>query len=221
MFIYIYTENYNRVLHTYQCSSHAGQRLVGYRSEGISIGPVQDRFWHVGARPYGHEKSNDDKTTLVAFQASLRLGCGICDSDKLALADISTRSTSTEGREWRRGGTLAALCSSVPQSSTENTLHVKIYDNLLHSLSDLNDTTCPWPLRGTVADLAAFVVAGGALSCSMTAGGVAGDDGAVGLATFDLRWRCGLSIYHDRFTCLCVIVLSNFIGKCILCISIE
>ena len=107
-------------------------------------------------------------------------------------------------RRWRWDGTLAALCSSVPKSSTENTLHVKIYDNLLHSLSDLNDTTCPWPLRGTVADLAAFVVAGGALSCFMTAGGAAGDDGAVGLATFHLRWRCGLSIYHDRFTCVCV-----------------
>ena len=82
----------------------AGQRLVGYRSEAISIGPVQDRFWHVGARPYGHEKSNDDKTTLVAFQASLLLGGGICDSGKLALADISTQSTSTEGRElpWCR-----------------------------------------------------------------------------------------------------------------------
>ena len=107
-------------------------------------------------------------------------------------------------RRWRRDGTLAALCSSVPKSSTENTLHVKIYDNLLHSLSDVNDTTCPWPLRGTVADLAAFVVAGGALSCFMTAGGAAGDDGAVGLATFDLRWHCGLYIYHDRFTCVCV-----------------
>ena len=54
--------------------------------------------------PNGHEKSNDDKTTLVAFQASLLLGGGICDSGKLALADISTRSTSTEGRElpWCR-----------------------------------------------------------------------------------------------------------------------
>ena len=38
---------------------------------------------------------------------------------------------------------IQALCSSVPKSSTENTLHVKIYDNLLHSLSDVNDTTCP------------------------------------------------------------------------------
>ena len=115
-------------------------------------------------------------------------------------------------RRWRRDGTLAALCSSVPKSSTENTLHVKIYDNLLHSLSDLNDTTCPWPLRGTVADLAAFVVAGGALSCFMTAGGAAGDDGAVGLATFDLRWRCKLPIYHDRFTCVwlyCAILFAN------------
>ena len=135
------------------CPSGPAPGLVGYRSRAISIGPVQDRFWHVGTRPYGHEKkSNYDKTTLVAFQASLLLGGGTCDSGKLALADLSTRSTSTEGRElpgcrlwrhwwqvvnysfrcrrWRRDSTLAALCSSVPKSSTDNTLHVKIYDNL-------------------------------------------------------------------------------------------
>ena len=40
----------------------------------------------------------------------------------------------------------------------------------------------------------------------MTAEGAAGNDKAVGLATFDLRWRWGLSIYHDRFTCVCVCV---------------
>ena len=105
MILYLYTENYNRVLHAYRCRPVlAGQRLVRYRSEAVSIVPVQDRFWHVGARPYGHEKSNDDKTTLVAFQASLRLVGGNCDSGKLALADISTGSTSTEGRElpWCR-----------------------------------------------------------------------------------------------------------------------
>ena len=82
----------------------AGLRLVRYRSEAGSIGPVQDRFWHVGARPYGHEKSNDDKTTLVAFQAYLLLGGGICDSGKLALADISTPSTSTEGESCHGAG---------------------------------------------------------------------------------------------------------------------
>ena len=69
----------------YPCGAAlAGQRLVRYRSEAVGIGPVQDRFWHVGARPYGHEKSNDDKTTLVAFQASPLLGGGICESGKLA-----------------------------------------------------------------------------------------------------------------------------------------
>ena len=82
------------------CPSGPAPGLVGYRSGAISIGPVQDRFWHVGTRPYGHEKNLDyDKTTLVAFQASLLLGGAICGSGKLALADISTRSTSTEGRE--------------------------------------------------------------------------------------------------------------------------
>ena len=128
-----------------------------------------------------------------------------------ALASLVTSQVvnySLRCRRWRPDGTLAALCSSVPKSSTENTLHVEIYDNLLHSLSDVNDTTCPWPLRGTVADLAAFVVAGGALSCFMTAGGAAGDDGAeVG----DLRWHCGLSIYHDRFTCVCDCIVQFYL----------
>ena len=97
-----------------------------------------------------------------------------------------------------------------------------ICDNLLHTLSDLNDTTCPRPLRGMVADLAAFVVAGcyfDSWVVIMTAGGAAGDGRAVRLSTFDIRWRCWLSIYHDRFTCVCVIVLCNFICKCILCLS--
>ena len=113
------------------------------------------------------------------------------------------------------GGTLAVLS----KSSTENTLHVKIRDNLLHSLSDLNDTTCPWPLRGTVGDLAAFVVAGGALSCYYDSWGCRRWRQSCRVG--DLRWLCGLSIYHDRFTCVYVIVLCNFICKCILCISIE
>ena len=55
----------------------------------------------------------------------------------------------------------------------------------------------------------------------MTAKGGVGDGRGVGLATVDLRWRCGLSIYHDRFTCVWVIVLCNCVCKCILLISIE
>ena len=38
----------------------------------------------------------------------------------------------------------------------------------------------------------------------MTAWGAASDSKDVGLANFDLRWLCWLSIYHDRFTCVCV-----------------
>ena len=87
----------------------AGQSLVRFRSEAVSIGPVQDRFWHVGARPYQHEKSNDDKTILVAFQASLLLGGGICDSGKLALAAISTRST-VYPKKYAHGFCFAVLC---------------------------------------------------------------------------------------------------------------
>ena len=106
LYIYIYTGiiivyyTHTSALPMRACPSGPAPGLVGYRSGAISIGPVQDRFWHVGTRPYGHERILDyDKTTLVAFQASLLLGGGICGSGKLALADISTRSTSTEGRE--------------------------------------------------------------------------------------------------------------------------
>ena len=98
IYIYIYLQEIIIVYYTHTSALPMRACLVGYQAEAISIGPVQDRFWHVGARPYGHEKSNDDKTTLVAFQASLLLGGGFCDSGKLPLADISTRSTSTEGR---------------------------------------------------------------------------------------------------------------------------
>ena len=107
MILYLYTDNCNRVFHAYQCTILAGlllanQRLVRYRSEAVSIGPVRDRFCRVWARPYGHEKSNADKTTLVAFLVSLLLGGTICASGKFALADISTRRTSTEGRGLSR-----------------------------------------------------------------------------------------------------------------------
>ena len=94
----------------YSCGpALAGQRLVRYRSEAVSIGPVQDRSRHVGARPYQQEKSNDDKTTLVAFQASLLLGGGICDSGKLPLAAISTRST-VYPKKYAHGFCFAVLC---------------------------------------------------------------------------------------------------------------
>ena len=51
-----------------------------------------------------HEKSNNDKTTLVAFLPSLLLGGNTFGSIKLALADIFTRSMSTECQElsWLR-----------------------------------------------------------------------------------------------------------------------
>ena len=114
------------------------------------LGPVRDRFWCVEARPQGHEKSNDNKTTLVAFLASLLLYGGICDSGKLALVEIFTRRTSTEQRaESCHGADLVVtgendslrmaswrLCFSVPYSYAENALHLKIHDNLLRSLSE-------------------------------------------------------------------------------------
>ena len=55
MILYLYTENYNHVFITripehFPCGpAPADQRLVRYRSEAVSIGPVKDRFWCVGA----------------------------------------------------------------------------------------------------------------------------------------------------------------------------
>ena len=40
----------------------------------------------------------------------------------------------------------------------------------------------------------------------MTAWGTASDGRAVGLGTFDLRWRCGLHISRPIYICVCVIV---------------
>ena len=36
----------------------------------------------------------------------------------------------------------------------------------------------------------------------MTTHGATGDFGAVGLTTFDLRWRYRLTIYHDVYVCV-------------------
>ena len=92
---------------------------------------------------------------------------------------------------------------------TGNTLYVMICDNLLHSLSDLNDTTCPRPRKGAVADLAVLLSQVAPWVVIMTAGGAARDSRAVGLATFDLS--CGLSIYHDRFTCVCDCIVQFYL----------
>ena len=126
---------------------------------------------------------------------------------------MSTRSTPTEGRElpwcrlkrrwWHRR--LSTTASGAVGGGRVAPWRLSILQGPNHLLiSDLNNTTCPWPLKGTVADLAAFVCAGGALSCYYDSMGATGDNRAVGLATLYLRWRCGLSIYHDRFTCVCV-----------------
>ena len=99
MIIY-YTENYCRVLHAYQRTIHAwpaltGQFLVRYWSEAVSIRQVQDLYWCIAACPPGMKNQ-----TLVVYLGRLLVD-GICASGKLAVADISTWSTSTECRLCR------------------------------------------------------------------------------------------------------------------------
>ena len=73
-------------------------RRSAYVRSGIGFGPLQH------ARMGIKNKSDDNKTALVALLTSILLGDGICASSKLALVSISTRSTSAEGREfsWSR-----------------------------------------------------------------------------------------------------------------------
>ena len=110
MFLYVCTENYNSsitckpVRYTCgpavadQCRSGNGSRRSASDRSGIGSGPL--RHARMGIK----NKSNYNKTTLVALLTSLLLGCGICASGKFALANISTRSTSAEGRglSWCR-----------------------------------------------------------------------------------------------------------------------
>ena len=112
---------------------------IGPRRSGIGSGGL--RHARIGIK----NKSNDNKTTLVAFLTFLFLGGGICASGKFALANISTQNTSADGRElswwrlcrrwwhrrlskwcrgWRQGGTVAILCLPVSKLSPGNTLHV-------------------------------------------------------------------------------------------------
>ena len=67
------------------------------RSDATSIGPIPVRLWCAAARPlgYGSKLWNIVNCTgHMVCLASLHVGGGVCASGKLALADISTRSTS-------------------------------------------------------------------------------------------------------------------------------
>ena len=81
-----------------QCRSGIGPRRSASDRSGIGSGAL--RHARMGIK----KKSNDNKTTLVALLTSLLLGVGICASGKFALANISTRSRSAEGRKlsWCR-----------------------------------------------------------------------------------------------------------------------
>ena len=129
---------------------------IGPRRSGIGSGAL--RHARIGIK----NKSNDDKTTLVAFLTFLLLGGGISASGKFALANISTRNTSADGRElswcrlWRRWWhrRLSKWQSPMPRvaagwhrgdslSSSLLGIHCmffhNIHDNISQSLSDLCD----------------------------------------------------------------------------------
>ena len=110
MFLYLYTDNYNSCITHKPVHYTCGPAVAGHCWSGISprrsasdrSGISSDALRHT--RMGIKNKSNDNKTTLVALLTSLLLGGGICASGKFAWANISTRSTSTEGRElsWCR-----------------------------------------------------------------------------------------------------------------------
>ena len=82
------------------CRSGIGPRRSASDRSGIGSGAL--RHARMGIK----NKSNDNKTTLVALLTYLLFGGSICACGKFALANISTRSTSAEGRElsWCRLG---------------------------------------------------------------------------------------------------------------------
>ena len=105
-----YTENYNSCITRKPVHYTCGPAVAGrcwpgigprrFASDRSGIGSGALRHARMGIK----NKSNDDKTTQVALLTSLLLGGGICASGKFALANVSTRSRSAEGRElsWFR-----------------------------------------------------------------------------------------------------------------------
>ena len=215
----------------------SGPVLVRYRPEAVRIGQVPDRFCCVAARPHVgiKNKSNDNKTTLVAFLTFLLLGGGICASDKFALANISTRSTSAEGRDccggadfvvaggiaggqndslrcrgWRQGGIVANLCLPVPKLSPGNTLHF-LSQNTWQYITKFRWSM--WSYSSiTVADDGGSSI--WRLGCRWWHPGL--QSATDGCGAVDFRWRYRLTIHHDVYLCVC-----HYICKCSPCKSIE
>ena len=110
MLIYLYTDNYNSCITRKPVQYTCGPAVPGRCRPGIGPRRFASDRSGIGSGALRHARmgikneSNDDKTTLVALLTSLLLGGGICASGKFALANISTRSTSAEGRElsWCR-----------------------------------------------------------------------------------------------------------------------
>ena len=105
-FILIYLNSC--VIHVYQCTNPVdlSWRTGGRRSDATSVGLTPARLWCAPTRPLGYGSkwwNIVNCTGYMVFLASLHVGGGVCASGKLALADISTRSTSGPLFCWAGG----------------------------------------------------------------------------------------------------------------------
>ena len=109
-FLYLCTENYNSCITRKPVHYTSGPALAGQCRPGIGPRRFASDRSGIGSGALRHarmgikNKSNDDKTSLVALLTYLLHGGGICASGQFALANISTGSTSAEDRElsWCR-----------------------------------------------------------------------------------------------------------------------
>ena len=220
-----------------QCRSGIGPRRSASDRTGIGSGGL--RHARMGIK----NKSNYNKTTLVALLTYLLLGDGICASSKLALANISTRSTSAEGRglSWYRlcrrwwhsrlskwqppTPRLATGChrgdylfSSVSIVSWEYiacsfTKYMTTYHKVLVIYMILLVHNHWW---WWIVNLAVWLSLLAPWVVIMTTHGATGDCGVIVMMTFDFRWRYRLTIYHELYVCVI-----KHICKCISCKSVE
>ena len=153
MFLYLYTENYNSCITRKPVHYTCGPAVAGRCRPGIGAKRFASDRSGIGSGALRHarmgikNKSNDDKTTLVALLTSLILGGGICVSGKCALANkylhtkyvrweprvvvvptlsslVASQVVKMTASDAAGGGRVATLCLPVPKLSLGNTLHV-------------------------------------------------------------------------------------------------